>query len=181
MMSPNDRDMHTAYHEAGHWIAADTLDVQTDMMSIIPSVDGTGGRIGVAGDEGYWIPPGTDPFSPENELAFREWATTQAVIDYAGHAAVVALLGVGDMTDECASSNGADADFEKARLRLSDDTARIAAAKMRAMQIVQERQADITLIADKLMALGRLDSQQAAMLVDGVWHLFFNDDGSQRS
>lgn len=172
--------IHTAYHEAGHWIAADELDVPTDGISILSKDDGTAGRVHVEGGDGFFLTPGSDPYSPENERLFQEYATTQAIIDYAGHAAVVSLLGIGDMSDECALESGAGSDFEKARERLGGDDLLMSQAKDRAIQIVTSRRDDAELIVDKLLRLGELDSQQVDILLGGAWDIYLNEDGTRR-
>lgn len=177
-MAIENSKIHTAYHEAGHWVAADELDVLTGGISIISKDDGTAGRVGVDNDDGFLPLPDTDPYSPENERLFHEWATTQAVIDYAGHGAVVSILGLGDMSDENAILQGGWPDFQKARERLGGDADRIADAKSRAVEIVTKRKHDIELISDKLMLLRELDSQQVDVLLAGAWSLFFSEDGS---
>lgn len=152
-------DERTAYHEVGHAIAADELDVEYGPMSNIPRDDGTAGRVGVEGDD-FFSPLGGDMHSPENEQAFGAWAERQAVIDYAGYAAVVGLLGIGDMSNESAEKYGAASDFEKAHQRLAGDAKRIDQAQDRALEIVKARQEDVEKIAGLLIERGRLDSQQ---------------------
>ena len=112
-----DHRKHTAYHEAGHAIACDELGVAHDGLSVVPDKkDGSAGRIAMEdSDDEFWIRPGTDRLSPENQAAFQAWAEDQAVIDFAGHAAVVVLLGIGDMSDESARRHGAHSDFDNAR------------------------------------------------------------------
>jgi hypothetical protein len=148
----------TAYHEAGHVIACDELNVLHDGLSILARADGTAGRAPVEGDDGFVIPRGTDPNSPENEAGFRAWAETQSVIDYAGHAAIVVLLGPGDMGDKSAQAEGASNDFEKAAMRLGADQQRIEQAKERALAIISARRADVE----------KLSSHEAEAVVLGV-------------
>jgi hypothetical protein len=115
-----------AYHEAGHEIAANELDVATGgVVSIIHSEDGTAGR------------------------TFTETCgqSENAVICYAGHAAVVCLLGVGDMSDASACSNGARLDWEEAMVELGGDVARMEEAKAKAINIVLEHRSTIEALA----------------------------------
>jgi len=156
----------TAYHEAGHAIAATELDVQFDVISIAGD-EGRAGTVGVEGDDGFFVRPGTDPLSPDNERAYRAWADQQAVIDYAGHAAVVALLGAGDMGDESAAAYGAGDDFEKARARMGGDPRRIAEAKARSTEIITRRGDAVRKIADALITHTRLDAEQVDCVL--VW------------
>jgi hypothetical protein len=120
----------------------------------------------VEGDDCYFI-RGTDPFSPENEAGFKAWAEEQAVIDYAGHAAVVAFLGVGDMTDGSAASYGAGSDFGKACERLGNDQERIQCAKDLAVAIVSAEGEAMRRIAEELIARGELTSDQVDWLIHG--------------
>ena len=142
---------------------------------------GTAGRIGVEDGEGFFPPPEIDPSSPEFNRLHHEWATNQAVIDFAGHAAIVALLGIGDMSHKSAIANGAGPDFEKAYERLGNEAEPIQDAKDRALQIVISRRTDIEIISDKLLELKQLDPQQVDLLISGGWSTFLNDDGSPRS
>ncbi len=153
---------HTAYHETGHAIASDELGVQYGRISIVPG-EGKLGSVTVEGD-GFFN-PGSDPFSPESEKLFREWAEQQAVIDYAGHAAVVELLGIGDMSGESAEAEGAGCDFEKASDRLGGDPQRIEHAKTRALEIVRARADDVRKIADVLVERQRLDPQEVDCVI----------------
>src|SRR2546425_9383933 len=116
--------MQTAYHEAGHAIAALELGILFDTVSIVPG-QGRLGSVKVEGDDGWFAPPGTDPDSPQNKKAFSKWAEEQAVIDYAGQAAVVALSGTGSMSAKSAAAQGAADDFAKARTGLSGDPRKI--------------------------------------------------------
>lgn len=154
-------DRETAYHEAGHVIACDEMGVHHGGLSIVPHEDGTIGRAPVDGDDGFYVRPGTDPFSPENEAGYRAWAEEQAVIDYAGHAAVVAALGIGSMSDESGAAHGAGEDFEKARARLGGDADRIKRAKARAVEIVTARRDDVAKLATVVLEHGYLDAQEA--------------------
>jgi hypothetical protein len=158
---------HTAYHEAGHVIACDELQVNHGGLSIVPRKDGSLGRAPVEGGS-HFNPRGADLDSPENEAAFRAWAEEQAVIDYAGHAAVVALLGVGSMSDASARAHGAGPDFEKARERLGADPKRIKQAKTRAQKIVTTRRGDIKTLVDAVLKYKRLDDEQVDCLLAGV-------------
>ncbi len=155
---------HTAFHEAGHAVAALELDVQFDGISIVPT-DHRAGRVGVEDDDGFPIHPGTDWKSPDNERAFRAWAARQAIIDYAGHAAVVVLLRVGDMSYRSAAQHGAWDDYDKASARLGRNHRRITAARERAVEIVSAREADVRKIAMALIKHGGFDSQNVDMLL----------------
>ncbi len=155
-------NMSTAYHETGHAIAADELDVMYLGISIVPG-EGTLGNVPVEGDEYSPFAPGPDP--SENEKLFREWAEQQAVIDYAGHAAVVELLGIGEMSGESAEAEGAGSDFEKASERLGGDPQRIEQCQKRALAIVRARADDVRKIADVLVERQRLDAQEVDCVI----------------
>jgi len=155
----------TAIHEAGHAVAAMELGVMFTIISIVPG-EGYDGRVLVEGGDYFIMPLGTDPYSPENERAFRAWAEQQAIIDYAGHAAIVAVLGVGDMSYRSACQHGAWDDFSKASQRLRRDYRRIVAARDRAKEIVQTRKRHVRMLAQALMEQGRLDGQSAEMLLE---------------
>jgi len=155
-------DERTAYHEVGHVIVADEFNVEYENLSMIPRNDGTAGRVGVEGDDYFSPPLGEDMHLPKSERAFRAQAEEQAVIDYAGHAAVVCLLGFGDMSNESAEKCGAGSDYEKAHQRLGGDPKRISQAQNRALEIVKTRHKDVAKIAELLIERGRLDSDQVA-------------------
>jgi hypothetical protein len=157
-------NLHIAIHEAGHAIAAIELEIAFEMISIEPSQD-TAGRIGVEGDDGYWFGPGRDSANPSNDKRFQQWADEQAIIDYAGHAAIVTLLGESAMNSRAAVRAGAGTDFKKASRRLGSDRRRIAAAKARALEIVGSRRDDVRKIADTLLQHGRLCAQQVDWLL----------------
>lgn len=157
--------LRTAYHELGHVIACEELNVLSLDVSIEPRDDGTLGRVPVEGDDGFCVPFGTDPYSPENEAAYRAWAEEQAIIDYAGHAAVAMLLGHGDMSDSSAEANGAGEDFGKARDRLGNDPARIESAKARACEIVASKSGEIEALAKELLRRGVLGGDQVSILL----------------
>jgi ATP-dependent Zn protease len=162
----------TAYHEAGHAVAAMELGVWYDGLSIIPRGDGTVGHVRVEGDDGFWMPHGSDPDSPENMAKYWAWAEQQAVIDYAGHAALVVLLGIGDMSEKSAKVNGALEDFDKARERLGDDSQRIKQAKARARKIVSDRRREVRKLALAALKYGYLDGQQVDfVLLDSPFFL----------
>jgi hypothetical protein len=154
---------HTAIHEAGHAVAAMELNIQFDMVSVLPH-ESFAGNIGVEGDDGYWLSR-TDPNSPENKRAYREWARQQAVIDYAGHAAIVVLLDWADMGYRSAMQHGAGDDYDKASKRLGHDFRSIKKARGQATEIIAKRQADISKIAKALVEHGRLDAQQIDILL----------------
>jgi len=158
-------DRSTAIHEAGHVVACLELDVAFDLISVVAR-DCLAGRVGVEGDDGFFIPPGTDPNSPENERGFRAWAERQAIIDYAGHAALVALLGAGDMSHRSAVESGAGPDYKKASRRLGHNRRRMAAAKSRAIEIVQNRADHVREIAQWLVEHGTLDEQCVDVLLE---------------
>ena len=153
---------HVAYHEAGHAIAAEELDVQFGMITIVPNGYSAGG-VGVEGDDGFSVEG--DAFSPENEHAFQAWAEQQSIIDYAGHAAIVVLLGIGDMSHKSALANGASDDFIKARRRLNGNRRRMDRAKARAVDIITGRVKDVHTVADALLKHQTLDSQSVEMLL----------------
>lgn len=159
----SDRE-ETAYHEAGHVFACDELGVLHGGLSIIPRGDGTGGRVPVEGDDGFFVPEGIAPDSLDVEGAFCAWAEEQAVIDYAGHAGVVELLGIADMTDRSAARHGAGLDFEKARERLGGNADRLQSGKDLAVAIVAARARDVHRLARTELRHGYLDAQ----LVDCV-------------
>lgn len=151
--------MKTAVHESAHALVAMELDVAFHVLEIIEDPDDDcSGAVGVEGDDAFLVAPGLTP--ERSEQLFQEWAEQQAVIDYAGHAAVVTLMNLGDMSEESADAHGAGEDFEKARTRLAGDAARITAAKRRAVEFVIRLDADIRKVANVLAQHGRLDAQQ---------------------
>ena len=121
--------------------------------------------VDVEGDDCFLIVSGTDPSSPENEAGFRAGADLQAIIEYAGHAAVVALLGKGDMTEESATACGAEQDFERASHRLQGDAASIDSTKAKAIELVKRRRSHIEAVAAALLRRGRLDPQQVEWIM----------------
>ena len=119
--------------------------------------------MGVEGDDCFYVLPGTDPFSAENNRAYRKWAYAQSTIDYAGHAAIVALLGLGKMTYRSARAHGACSDFEKARERLGNDGRLMERAQQRALRIVSTRRFTKAIherIVPALCERGVLDPQE---------------------
>jgi hypothetical protein len=154
----------TPVHEAGHAVAALELNVEFGMVSIIQG-EASHGSVSVENDDGIIIPPGTDPYSPENELRYRAWAQEQAIIDYAGHAAVVVLLGIGDMSWWSARCYGAQEDFDKAKRRLGRRQKPIQAARKRAIEIVTARADDVRKLARALSEHKRLDPQQVDLIL----------------
>ena len=149
----------TAFHEAGHAIAADELGAAYYCISIVPGEEHAG-AVGAEGDDCFLIASGTAPSSPENEAGDH-----QAIIDYAGHAAVVALLGKGDMTEESAILRGAGPDFERASHLLQGDAVSIASTKAKAIELVKRRRSHIEAVAAALLRRGRLDPQQAEWIM----------------
>lgn len=79
-----------AVHKAGHAIAAAAVGLEWSFTSI-GSDGGTGGRIGVRGDEGF---DGV-PSSPDYDAQYHACAMQQAILDCAGHATMVVILGIG--------------------------------------------------------------------------------------
>lgn len=158
--------LRTAIHEAGHVIAAMELGVYFGDVSI--ESDGeTAGRVGVEGDDCFNVPSGTDPFSEENNRLFAQWADQQATIDYAGHAAVVAILGAGRMSLRDAVRSGAGPDFSKASRRLGADRRRMAALKARAIEIVTRRREEVQRVADELLRRGTVGAQEIDFIASG--------------
>ena len=144
----------TAYHEVGHALAADEFRLLRSRPSIIPDIrDGTAGRVYVEGIGG--------PAPGANRAV---WAMRQSVIDYAGHAAVVALLGRGSMSDRSAAAHGAGGDFARARERLGGDLVRIERAKRRAVAIVTARRKQVVALAELLFVQGKLRHLAAVAL-----------------
>ncbi|MDA0984017.1 MAG: hypothetical protein O3A06_13570 [Proteobacteria bacterium] len=158
-------DKQTAYHEAGHAVASLELGVNFGVVSIIRGADGTAGRVSVEGDDGYFPLPGTDPHSLKSKAGYQRWAEEQAVIDYAGHAAVVVLLGIGSMSETSAEGFGAGPDFLKARNRLDRDRERVKKAKARAVEIITARRDDVRKVADDLRKRGKISSQRVDFLL----------------
>jgi hypothetical protein len=144
----------TAYHEVGHALAADEFDLLRGSPSIIPDLrDGTAGRVYVEGIGG--------PAPGANRAV---WAMRQSVIDYAGHAAVVALLGRGTMSDRSAGAHGAGGDFARARERLGGNPVQIERAKRRALAIVRAHRKQAMALAELLFVKGRLRHLAAVTL-----------------
>ena len=174
-------ELHSAYHESGHWVAAFELEVLALGLSIIPdSEEQTAGRVPVEGGNGLWLPSGAEQDSPQYQAVWREHAEKQAIISYAGHAAVVSILGIGDMSEESAIANGAGMDFEQGKKWFEGDSERIDKTKARAIEIVTSHRAGIERIASKLFQLKTLDGQQAEQLLYDNWSYWYNDDGSRR-
>lgn len=150
----------TAYHEVGHALAADEFSLLRSTPSIIPDIrDRTAGRVYVEGIGG--------PAPGANRAV---WAMRQSVIDYAGHAAVVALLGRGSMSDRSAAAHGAGRDFARARERLGGDLVRIERAKRRAVAIVTARRKQAVARAELLFVQGKL-RHLAAVVLGGLGRL----------
>jgi hypothetical protein len=148
---------HTAVHEAGHAIAACELEMIYAYCSIEANEQrGTLGNVAVAEDEPH-------PSAPD--ATFTAWSESHAVVDYAGHAALVVLLGIGEMSGQSAQQHGADQDFEQASERLNGDAAAIERCKRRAMQIVTERVADVRKLSTVLLERRRLSAQQIDWLL----------------
>lgn len=148
----------TAYHEAAHAVAADDLRCMFGGVTIIPDLDeGTSGTAEIDDIGEFLVPRGMDPASPECDQLYLEWAENAAVVLYAGHAAVVSILGQSDMSDEGGASCGALSDFEKARVHLDNDPQRMARAKERAVEIVNRRRDHVEAVAHALLENGELD------------------------
>lgn len=174
-------DLHTAYHEVGHWIAALELGVFASNLSIIPdSEEQTSGRVPIAGGHGLLPLPGEDGSSPTFQSACLKHAEDQAIISFSGHAAIVSTLGIGDMGEESAIANGAGMDFGQGKAWLEGDAERINKAKARAIEIITTHQAQIKRIASKLLHLKTLDYEQALQLFYDNWSFWYNDDGTMR-
>ncbi len=103
-----------AYHTAGHAIASDELGICYEKASIIRDAQDADPCRRAPTD---YVPHG----SPEQE---RHYTSVEAVIDYAGRAAVVAVLKHGEHERMVASQLSAGHDFGKAHSRLGDDGVR---------------------------------------------------------
>jgi len=173
-----DQRKHTVIHEAGHAVACNELGIMNDSLSIIPNVEeGSAGGIAVEdSEEVFFVPPGTDPFSPENQAALQAWAENHAIIDYAGHAAVVVLLGMGDMSDRSAMRHGAYSDFENARKRLGNDQERMQSGKDLAVAIISARHADVVSLAEAALKHGQLDGQEVEVLLQHAQGLISQEE-----
>lgn len=142
----------TAVHEAGHAVAACELEMLYDGASIVRNAEaGTLGHVPVADDE---FAPG----APEAKVA--AWAENHAVVDYAGHAAIVVLLGIGDMSEESAFEHGASMDMENASAVCGGNESMMRRARDRAVEIVTRRRDDVRKVADALLKRNRLSAQQ---------------------
>ena len=158
----------TAYHEAGHVVACEELDVFYLSVSVDPNLrDGTAGRTAMGEGDEIDIPPGADPDDPRIVAAALRQAFTQAVVDYAGHAAMVAVLKQGRWTDRSARFHGAWSDFENAARCLLNDKARIDEARARALHIVTSRHDDVRRVAEALLKRGWLDLQHVGWVLSG--------------
>ena len=138
-----------AYHAAGHAIACDELGIYYENVLVAdpcrrPPID--------------YVSDGT----PEQE---RHYTLVETVIDYAGHAAVVAVLKHGDMSEWSASRSGAGQDFHKARNRLGEDGVRMVQAKALAVQIVEARHAQVRKLAKALVDQGELSIHEVDLLL----------------
>ena len=149
-----DERERSAYHAAGHAIACDELGVYYEKVAVMCEQNACPCRrrpIDYVADG-----------NPEQE---RHYTLVEAVIDYAGHAAVVALLKHGDMSEWSASQLGAGHDFRKARTRLTEDGVRMVQAKALAVEIVEARSAHVRKLAIALVDCGELSIQQVDLLL----------------
>jgi hypothetical protein len=156
----------SAYRETGHAIACVELKVHLLSASILAGEGYAAGRR-VEGDDGFVIAPDSDPFSRASEAGFRAWLGKQAVIDYAGHAAVVIMLGIGDMDDASANANGAGEDFDKAWLRLDGDPDQIEHCKASAVELITARHEQVSAVVAALLKRERLAADEIRVLVEG--------------
>jgi hypothetical protein len=157
---------HIAVHEAGHWIAAYEMGHDSEEITIV-ATDWYMGRVAAEMEDSY--------FEPGPEARHN-----CAVILYAAHAAVVEVLGIGDMGEDSADRLGGSNDFAYAREMLGGDGPAIAAAQASAVEIVKTRRGEILALVEKLLALGRLDGQQAEAAASGAWDLWYHEDGTRR-
>ncbi len=133
----------TAYHEAGHAVVGEAQWHTVYTVSIWPDELARGWVIAAATE--------ASPFQ-------------RAVWDYAGHAAVVALLNQGSMADESAVAWGAGEDFAKAAALL--DEAGRESAKTEALRLVHRYRPAIERLVELLRRHMRVDGEVVAMLVD---------------
>lgn len=162
---PTDRERQTAVHEAGHVVARDELGHEQHFVSIEQDyAEGSAGRA-----------VGEDRAEAFGDGADESVRAEEAVSSYAGHAAVVVVLGRGEMTDESAREHGAEGDLEDVRqLTLSDSA--LQAARSRAVAIVGDRRDDVELIASALLKHRRLVGQEVDAVLSrdpGFWRQYF--------
>ena len=146
------RRRNTAFHEAGHGVAAAALGIMPAVLSIVrrdaddrmptPSL----GRALVVDDS-------------------DASADRKAVWSYAGHAALVALLRVGTMSKPSGRLHGAGRDFEEASALLGRDPGRIRHAKARAVSLVRQYRPVVERVAQLLLRHETLDGQLVDMMV----------------
>lgn len=159
----------TAYHEAGHVIACDEFNIACGVVTITPNEEReTAGHCMHAEDAPYECFK-KGKLTTDEIKAIATWNEQHAIVGYAGHAALVALLNIGGMSDISAAENGAGQDFEKANERLGLDPERMGRAKAEALRIVTARRDDVEKVADALLKLGRLnDAQVDWVLIRGL-------------
>jgi hypothetical protein len=138
-----------AYHAAGHAIACDELGVYYEKVSVADTCRR------VSADD-------SEDLTPEQQ---RHYTLIEAVIDFAGHAAVVKVLQQGDMSGWPARELGAGPDFDKARARLHGDGARMVQAKVLAVDIVEARSAQWRKLAQALVVSGELTIGEVDLLL----------------
>lgn len=154
----------SAYHEAGYAIACVELGVDFLRASIIAG-EGYAGDSPVERDKSGVIAPDGASFSAASNGWFRAWLEKLAVIGYAGHASVVTLLGIGDMGDDSANTNGAGKAFDRAWLRVDGDPDHIERCKARAVELITARHAPARAIAAALLKRDRLAADEIRALV----------------
>jgi hypothetical protein len=107
-----------------------------------------------------------EPSSPETARAFFEAALHEAIVDYAGHIAVVALLGNANLTDESVRACGASLDWQNAKLRLYGDDQLTAYAQQQAVRLVVQHRKAIHKVAEALLEWGYLEAEQVRWLIE---------------
>jgi hypothetical protein len=148
----DDRRRQTAFHEAGHGVAAAALGIMPAVLSIVPR--DADDRVPTPSLGRALVVDDSDASPHRN-----------AVWSYAGHAAVVALLRVGTMSKPSGRLHGAGRDFEEASALLGRDPARIRYAKARAVSLVRHYRSVVERAAQLLLRHETLDGQIVDMMV----------------
>lgn len=146
---------HTAHHEAGHAVVAFHFAHHIREVSILRDYqNSTAGNVEL-----------------EEMLPTEADRLERIVVCYAGHAAVVALLGLGDMSHRSAIEHGAFRDYEIAD-EIALNGGDKGALKRRALALVRRERDAIRRLAAALLRHTFLDSKEVdAVLLGGPFYM----------